>query len=87
LHDDVQFPGGELSNDLCGAAQCAGQLISRGRYAASQQHYHRKPIVLEQLFVTAAFVPDKLRADIAIAVRSRPPLSLESGKISLGRAL
>jgi hypothetical protein len=69
----VQFPGGELSNDLCGAAQCASQLISRGRYAASQQHYHRKPIVLEQLFVTAAFVPDELRAHIAVAMMGRPP--------------
>jgi hypothetical protein len=74
LHDDLQFPGGELSNDLCGAAQRTGQLVSRGRYAAAQQHYHRKPIVPEQLFVTTAFVPDELRADIAVAVMVRPPL-------------
>jgi hypothetical protein len=68
LHDDLQLAGGELSNDLRGATKLAGQFGSRGRHAASQQHNHRKPIVSEQLFVAAAFMPDELRADIALAV-------------------
>jgi len=76
LHDDLQLPGGKLSNDLCGAACRTDQLSSRGRYAASEQHHHRKPIVSEQLLVTAAFVPYELRADIALSVMRCPYLAL-----------
>jgi hypothetical protein len=69
LHDDLQLPGGELSNDLCGAAYGADQFVGCDRHAAFEQHHHhRKPIVSEQLLVTAAFVPDQLCADIALAV-------------------
>jgi hypothetical protein len=70
LHDDLQLPGGELSNDLCGAAYRTDQFLSRDRYAAPGQHHHCRPIVSEQLLVTAAFVPNQLCADIALAVMS-----------------
>jgi len=68
LHDDLQLSGGKLSNDLCGTAYRADQLVSRDRYAASEQQYHRKPIMPEQLLITAACMPDELCADIALAV-------------------
>jgi hypothetical protein len=68
LHDELQLPGSELSVDLRGAADRADQFVGRDRHAASGQHHHRKPIVSEQLLVAAAFVPDQLCADIALAV-------------------
>jgi hypothetical protein len=74
LHDDLQLPGRKLSNDLCGAAYGADQFVGCDRHAAFEQHHHhRKPIVSEQLLVTAAFMPDELRADITLAVISGPP--------------
>jgi hypothetical protein len=72
LHDELQFPGGELSNHLRRAAYRADQLGGRGGYAAFEQHHHCKPIVFEQLLVAAAFVPNELCADIAVAVMSGP---------------
>ena len=71
MHDDLQLPGGKLSNDLCGAAYRADQFVGRDRYSASEQYHDRKPIVSEQLLVTAACMSDELRADIALAVISR----------------
>jgi hypothetical protein len=68
LHDDLQFAGGKLSNDVRGAANLAGQLGSRHRHAASEQHYHRQSVVSEHLLVTTTFVPNQLCADLAVAV-------------------